>query len=166
MSQNPVKIYGISQNPVKIYGISQNPDTKEYFMILDDKYIEEHCVKCDKSYTNIPNKWCKPCQIKENFTNWTSGNEKIDNLIQETQLKINEPSDIIFEWIPYKNFDDINEINKYDFYTIYSAMWKEPGLLFWNYQNENYERLTYRIKVILKCFHNSQNINDDFLNEV
>src|SRR5438477_7714983 len=127
------------------------------------------CKKCGNKLVTWWPGWCIPCQIKhfeENFINWTSGNEKIDNLIQETQLKINEPSDIIFEWIPYKNFDDINEINKYDFYTIYSAMWKEPGLLFWNYQNENYERLTYRIKVVLKCFHNSQNINDDFLNEV
>src|SRR5438046_4671350 len=114
-------------------------------------------------------KWCKPCQIKhlkEKFTNWTSGNGKIDNFIQETQLKINEPSDIIFEWIPYNNFDNINEINKYDFYTIYSAIWKDGPLQWRYYPYNNYGRKSYRKKVVLKCFHNSQNVNDDFLNEV
>ena len=42
------------------------------------------------------NKWCKPCQtdnLKENFTNWTSGNKKMDNFIQEMQLKIDSRRD-------------------------------------------------------------------------
>ena len=48
-----------------------------------------HCSKCGKRL------WmgcCKPCQInnlKRNFTNWTSENDNIDNLIQEMQLKVN-----------------------------------------------------------------------------
>ena len=95
-------------------------------MILDNEYFEKYCVICGKPYTDMQYKWCKPCQIN------LSGNEKIDNFIQETQLKINEQSDIIFEWIPYNNFDNINEINKYDFYTICSAIWKD-GPLFWWY---------------------------------
>ena len=127
-----------------------------------------NCSKCGKSFTDIQNNWCKPCQIKhlkENFINWTSGNEKIDNFIQEMQLQINFYHDIIFEWMPYNNFDDINETNKYNLYTIYSAIWKD-GTLLWEYWNENYGRKVYRKKVALKCFHNSQIINDDFLNEV
>ena len=138
-------------------------------MILEDEYFGKSCVKCGKIYTDMLFKWCKSCQInhlKDNFTNWTSGNEKIDNFIQETQLKIDKPNSIIFEWIPYNNFDNINEINKYDFCTIYSAIWKDGPPLQWNYQNENYGRMTYIEEVVLKCFHNSQNVNDDFLNEV
>src|SRR5436189_5880380 len=101
-----------------------------------------NCKKCGKPYINIWYKWCKPCQInhlKENFTNWTSGNEKIDNFIQKIQLKIDNCYDIVFEWIPYNNFDDISEINKYDFYTIYSAIWKD-GPLWWCCYDENYRR--------------------------
>ena len=136
-------------------------------MILNDRCFETYCVKCCKLYTDLQYKWCKPCQInnlKENFTNWTSGNEKIDTFIQEIQLKIDDCHDIVFEWIPYDKLSDINEINKYDFYTIYSAIWKD-GPLLWRYQNKNYGR-DCKEKVALKCFHNLQNINDDFLNEV
>src|SRR5437762_5035114 len=101
-------------------------------MILNNKSFKKFCVKCGKLYkVVIYEKWCKPCQInylKENFTNWTSGNEKIDNFIQETQLKIDKPNSIIFEWIPYNESRYINEINKYDFYIIYSEMWNDGRL--------------------------------------
>src|SRR5687767_13280503 len=65
---------------IKLYGISQNPDTKNYILILQDCY----CEYCGKIYTDIRYKWCNPCQInnlKQNFANWTSGNEKINKLI-------------------------------------------------------------------------------------
>jgi len=48
---------------------------------------------CEKCGAYVSYKWCKPCRIdnlKGNFTNWTSGNEKIDNVIQEMQLKIDQ----------------------------------------------------------------------------
>ena len=121
---------------MKIYGISQNPDTKDYIMVLQDVYY--------KVYN-------------------TSGNEKIDNLIQEMQLKINSRYDIIFEWIPYNQFDNIEEISKGDYATIYSATWKNGPLY-----NDYYEyiRKSYK-KVSLKFLHQkSQNITNEFLNEV
>jgi hypothetical protein len=33
--------------------------------------------------------------------NWASGNEKIDDFIQEKKSKIKDHNDIVFEWIPY-----------------------------------------------------------------
>src|SRR5215210_5765724 len=80
-------------------------------------------------------KWCKPCQIdnlKGNFTNWTSGNEKIDGFIQEMQLKINTHKDIVFEWIPYNQFSYIKEIRRGGFATVYSAIWKDGPLKYVN----------------------------------
>src|SRR3954468_14352941 len=122
------------------------------------------CKNCGaKLYRN----WCKPCQIdnlKRNFTNWTSGNEKIDELIQEMQLKINSKWDIIFEWIPYNQFSDIKEIGKGGFATVCSAIWKD-GPLEYNTDNEEYTRSS-NTTVALKCLHNSQNITNEFLNEV
>ncbi|PKY28680.1 hypothetical protein RhiirB3_444964 [Rhizophagus irregularis] len=88
-------------------------------------YYSGKCGKCGKKYTDMTNKWCKSCQInhlKNNFTNWTSKNEKIDNFIQKIQLKINNYNDIIFEWIPYDQFTDKSD--KYDFIEI----WKNGPL--------------------------------------
>ena len=68
-------------------------------MVIENEYFTYYCEKCDKKYTNVEYKWCKFCQtnyLKENFTIWTSENKKIDNLIQEMQLNINDHEDIIF----------------------------------------------------------------------
>src|SRR2546423_1806039 len=51
---------------------------------------DQRCKKCGKQYTNRTYKWCKQCQknyLKADFIKWTSGNEKIDDFIQEMQLK-------------------------------------------------------------------------------
>ena len=80
------------------------------------------------------------------------------------QLKINDKSDIVFEWIPYNQFDNIEEINKFDFATVYSALWKN-GRLYYDYDGIDYLRKSDK-KVALKCLHNSQSISSEFLNEV
>src|SRR5436190_17382957 len=100
-------------------------------MVLQDGF----CNKCNEKCMNVIYRWCKPCQIdklKGNFTNWTSGNEKIDVCIQEMQLKIDEYNDNVFEWIPYNQFSDIKVIGRGGFATVYSAIWKD-GPLEWNY---------------------------------
>jgi hypothetical protein len=122
------------------------------------------CKKCHKIYTYRQYQWCKFCQIKDIKDEiFTSGNEKIDNLIQEKQLEIDNPFDIIFKWIPYDQLLDINEVDNDDFSTIFSAKWKH-GPLFWDKYNEKYLRLL-NSKVLLKYLSNKQNI-DEFLNEV
>jgi hypothetical protein len=140
-----------------MYGISQNSDTKDYFIILQDEY----CKKCGKQYTDINNKWCKSCNInclKNNFTNWTSENEKIDNFIQKIQLKINNYDGII-EWILYNEFTNIKKIG-----TIYLAIWKN-GPLKYEYSKHIYKRKYYK-KVALKYLNNSYNKIYELLNEV
>lgn len=113
---------------------------------------------------NVIDKWCNPCQktyLKMNFIKWTSGNEKIDNYIQEIQLKFGNILlfGSLFRWISYNNFYDIKVISKNDFNTLYSAIFELDVL----YYNDNRKAL---IKVILKCLHNSQYMIDEFLNEV
>ena len=68
------------------------------------------------------------------------------------QLKRSSHNDIVFEWIPYNQFDNIKEISKSDFATIYLAMWRDV-------------RSSSKL-VVLKCLHNSTNITNEFLNEV
>ena len=80
------------------------------------------------------------------------------------QLKINGRHDIVFEWIPYNQLNNIKEIGKGGFATVYSAIWKDGPLHYGFYDNE-YIRESDKI-VALKCLHNSQNITNEFLNEV
>src|SRR5438034_10352072 len=118
------------ESNIKIYGMSQIADTKDYVLVFENKYYEKYCVNCDKLYID-GYKWCKLCQVnylRTFFTNLTSGNEKIDGLIQEMQLKINYPTDIVFEWISYNQFSDIKKIGKDRYITVYSAIWKDGPL--------------------------------------
>jgi hypothetical protein len=150
---------------LEIYGISQTPDKENYILVLQCRY----CETCGKKYTDIYDesfKWCKPCQIndlKNNFMNWTSGNEIIDNLIQEMQLKIDTWNNMIFEWIPYSQFNNIKEISKdSNSATIYSALWKD-GPLHWD---QNQYRRHQDKEVTLKYLCGSQNVTNESLNEV
>jgi hypothetical protein len=79
--------------------------------VVHNKYSKKYCKKCNKEYIKPVHNWCAICQIndlKNDFANWTSGNKKIDDLIQEKQLKFNENA--VFEWIPYNKFINIKEI--------------------------------------------------------
>ena len=142
-----------------IYGISQNPDTKDYIMVLEDLYCEE----CGEYYTDIKHKWCKPCQL--NLKKYSiSGNQEIDDLIQEIQLNVNKYKDIILEWIPYNQFNNIKKICKNRVAITYSAIWKNCPYYYYNENNKKWKVLDK--KVALSCLYNSQNITDEFLNEV
>jgi hypothetical protein len=133
-------------------------------------FPNEYCKQCgeqyiDRNYANY--EWCKQCQINNfinNFTNWTSENEKIDALIQEMQLEqleINSYNEMIFEWIPYNQFNDIEEIGEKSFKNMYLAIWKDGPLNYIKGKNK-YTRNQQNTKVILKKY----NFIDESLNEV
>jgi hypothetical protein len=127
------------------------------------KCDEEYKSKCDAKY-----EWCKTCQtnnLEKNFTNWTSDNEKIDSLIKEMQLEINEFDDIIFEWIPYDQFNDIKEMGEEDLDKVYSAIWKDGPLGYDKYKND-YTRNQQNKKVALKLYNTQNLINEFFIDQV
>ncbi|CAB5367065.1 unnamed protein product [Rhizophagus irregularis] len=122
-----------------LYGITQNPDTGYYILVQNDNIV--------------------------NLINWISGNEKIDDFIKERQLNINPYDDVIFEWIPYNQFNRIKEISKNSSITTYSAIWRNGPLYKKNKWTSYYERYS-NIDVTLKCLHNLQNPVDSLINEV
>ena|SRR5688572_7972611 len=146
------------------YGISQNPITKDFILVLQDKY---YCINCYEKYNNwfeIDNKSCILCQTNHE-------NKKISDLVQEMILSIDHNSDefgMMFEWIPYDQFSNIKEIGKGGFSTVYSAIWKD-GLLFHNkrdfFGGKHWQRKP-NTRVALKWLHNSQNFIDKFINKV
>ncbi|UZO08929.1 uncharacterized protein OCT59_029172 [Rhizophagus irregularis] len=105
--------------------------------------------------------------IAENFANWTSGNEIIDNFIQEKQLNYDSTyangvyKKAVFEWIPYNELININEIGKNCFAT---AIWKEGPLFYFKSENE-WAKISYEV-VILKFLYDLQNITDELINKV
>jgi hypothetical protein len=117
-----------------------------------------YCIKCNNEYNDKYYKWCNQCQInqlKNNFKNWTSGNEKINELIQKMQLKINKYSDVVIEWIPDDELIEIKEINGNDGF----AIWKN-GPLCYSFSYRRYKRKLNE-NVLLRYLS-----NDTFLNEV
>ncbi|GES83976.1 kinase-like domain-containing protein [Rhizophagus clarus] len=160
---NKIKYSSSSRFELGFYGLSQNPETEVYILVLHDYPSGRYCGKCFDRYNN-KYEWCKACQInnlKNDFTKWTSGDNKIDNFIQERQSMINEHYDTIFEWISYNEFIDIKEIDRENGFA--TAIWRD-GPLYYSIIKGKYRRKINE-KVPLKYMHNLQNV-ESFLNEV
>ncbi|RHZ86336.1 hypothetical protein Glove_52g84 [Diversispora epigaea] len=121
------------------------------------------CPECNQEYNGH---WCKLCNSKHfqnDFNNWTSGNGKIDKLIQDAQLNANY-CDEVTEWIPYDRFKDIKQIGKGGFGTIHYARWIDGYIEKWDIKNQQWQRYDNR-EMALKKFDNFVNLND-VLNEM
>ena len=127
------------------------------------------CPECNKPNTGYS--WCNQCNAKrfqQDFPNWTSGNNYIDNFIQETQLNAKKPQQVL-EWIPYNRLTNIKYLAKGGFSTVYKARRSDGWIYGWDYNNKQWERYTYDSEgypVVIKSLNNSSNINEEFLNEV
>ncbi|RHZ75488.1 hypothetical protein Glove_213g79 [Diversispora epigaea] len=97
------------------------------------------CSECNQEYTSVYYEWCKPCNSKHfqiDFYNWTSGNDKIDKLIQVAQLNANGKWEVI-EWIPFDRFKDVKQIGKGGFGTIHYAKWIDGVIRTWDIKINN-----------------------------
>ena len=134
----------------------------------NDEYSDERkkyygeCPTCNRY--NTWHSWCQSCDLKLLTEGWTSGNETLDELIKSTQLKATKYHyNNHLQWIPYNDLTNIEKIGEGGFATISKATWLngEKGV---NYGNS--KRTSKDMPVALKKLHNSQNISDEFLNEV
>ncbi|RIA91269.1 hypothetical protein C1645_768058 [Glomus cerebriforme] len=123
------------------------------------------CKECFKINENLDDDCllCKPKHFENDFVNWTSGNETIDKSIQENQLPVRTHG--LLEWIPYDKFTNIKYIAEGGFAKVYSAMWIDGRIKKWS-QLSNSWRREGPITIALKVLKNSENISEDFLNEV
>ena len=111
--------------------------------------------------------YCEYCvrhYLKAKFSNWTSGNDDIDNLIQKCQMETLMPNKII-EWIPYDNLQNIKYLTKGGCSEIYTADWINGGYEEWDSKNQQLERLGEE-EVILKKLENVESANQRWFEEV
>ncbi len=120
--------------------------------------LNKKCEKC--------NYICSAMYFQQNFENWTSGNNKIDKFIQDSQLSAHYNTEKALEWIPYDRFCNIKYIAKDKFDNIYRANWVDGYIQHWNYSNYNWERKDQNMFVILKSLNIPINITSEFMNEV
>ena len=80
------------------------------------------CFYCGQSKSYYD--WCPSCdnqKLVENFPNWTSGDKKIDEFIQDTQRNAKSYSTYL-EWIPWEQFEEVKLYNN-AFSIRYIAKW-------------------------------------------
>src|SRR5689334_16970436 len=92
------------------------------------------CYECMQPY-NTYDTWshqsCNAKRFQQNFKNWTSGNNDIDEFIQNAQIKAKNNSEVL-EWIEYDGFENIEYLAKGGFGTTYKAIWKDGNIVGWN----------------------------------
>jgi hypothetical protein len=123
------------------------------------------CENCNQEC--LATLFCEFCvrnYLKANFSNWTSGNDDIDNLIHQCQMETIDPSKII-EWIPYNNLQNIKYLTKGGCSEIYTADWIDGSYDEWDPKGQKLKRFEDQ-DVILKRLENVENANKSWLDEV
>ncbi|CAG8526650.1 2173_t:CDS:2, partial [Scutellospora calospora] len=87
-------------------------------------------------------------QFRENFDNWTTGFQEIDEFIRETQLNAKDCTEYL-EFLPFKSFIGINKYDTSEFGTVYTANWKKGPRDAWNKLENKYVAKRDLIKVAL-----------------
>src|SRR5579859_7726724 len=91
----------------KAEAIEKISHTYDRVKVQHNEGTKRICENCNKEC--LATLYCEYCvrdYLKAGFSNWTSGNDDIDNLIQQCQKEALKPSRII-EWIPYDKLQDI-----------------------------------------------------------
>jgi hypothetical protein len=114
--------------------------------------------KCEKC-----NYLCNAIHFRQNFINWTSGNEDIDKFIQYTQLSAHHYVSKALEWISYDRFYNIKYNEKIG---VYIANWIDGYIYKWDDKYQNWGRYNQNMIVTIKSLNNSKEIAIEFMNEV
>src|SRR3954454_3045058 len=121
--------------------------------VLYNEGTKRTCENCNQKC--LATLYCEHCvrnYLKSNFPNWTSGNYDIDNLIQKCQIETSRPN-VIVEWIPYNNLQNIKYLTKGGFSEIYTTDWIGGAYEEWDSKNKQLKRFGSH-NVVLKRLEN------------
>ncbi|GES90145.1 kinase-like domain-containing protein [Rhizophagus clarus] len=136
----------------------------DYNKILFNEGKRRICENCQqKCLATLYCEYCIRNYLKSKFTNWTSGNNDIDDLIQNCQVKSLSP-DRIIEWIPYNNLQNIKYQTKGGCSEIYTSNWINGNYNKWNSKEKQLNRFG-TCEVILKKLENVESANRSWFDE-
>ena len=142
--------------------LTENYDRNKVLYNSGTKRICENCKQ--ECLATLYCEYCIRNYLKENFSNWKSENDDINNLIQKCQMETLEPR-AIMEWIPYSNLYDIKYLTKGGCSEIYTADWIDGRYDKWDSKEKKLTRIGTH-KVILKRLENVENANRSWFDEV
>jgi hypothetical protein len=149
----------------KIEAAKELDEIYERNKVLHNEGTKVVCEICNKK--RLATLYCEYCirnYLKKNFSNWTSGNGDVDDLIQKYQIGSFRPDNIV-EWIPYNNLQHIEHLTKGGFSEIYTAVWMDGKYEKWDFEGQQLKRLG-DIKVVLKSIKNVENASQSWFEEV
>ncbi|PKB93359.1 hypothetical protein RhiirA5_441500, partial [Rhizophagus irregularis] len=116
----------------------------------------------DEEICEICNYTCYTKRFQQNFINWSSNNDDIDNFIKNTQLSAHGDVKKALEWIPYYKFYDIEDITKDRYY----ANWIDGNMIDWDSENQNWKREGRHMIVELKKLNDPKSIEQEAMDEM
>lgn len=128
--------------------------------------IFKKCKECKfrKSHYDEDFNQCKDCYRAS--IRILSGNKLIDDFIKSTQTFYkNCKNRSKLEFIPYKQFTNIEYLNKGGFSEIYKATWVDGPITRWCPKKKRFNRKG-NYDVVLKILNNSEKMDSDYLNEL
>ena len=140
----------------------------DYNKMLYNEGAKRICENCqDECLATLFCEHCVRNYLKANFENWTSGNNDIDNLIQKCQMETLVPN-MIPEWIPYNNLQNIEYLTEGGFSEIYTANWVGGRYEEWDSKEKKLKRAHEfgSQNVVLKKLENVESANRSWLEEV
>jgi hypothetical protein len=138
------------------------------FKIRNNEGTKRICENCqDECLATLYCEHCVRNYLKANFSKWTSGNSDIDNLIQKCQMETLSP-EMIIEWIPYDNLQNIKYLTKSGCSEIYTAGWIDGGYFEWDSKEKQLKReFEFSSQaVVLKKLEDIESANRSWFDEV
>ncbi|CAG8528826.1 25580_t:CDS:1 [Dentiscutata erythropus] len=103
--------------------------------------LDSLCIYCQSIvYKEVCCTECIRLYLIDNFTRWTSGNTKIDEMIRFFQLKYCEQPNKLIEWVPYENFQSVELKAEGGFGIVHIANWKDGTIVDWNEDDQTFIR--------------------------
>lgn len=150
----------------KIEVIKRFDGDYDYFKVVEnDDRVKRTCENCqEECLATLYCEFCVRKYLKSQFSDWTSGNNTIDDLLKKCQESSLIPY-MIVEWIPYDKFINLQFLAKGGCSDIYTADWEEGGYKEWDIKERKLKRAG-KCKVVLKKLENVEDADRTWLEEV